>query len=454
MTQPPRERAILVGVDLDERTAWTLADSLAELAQLARSAGVEVVGQVTQRLESPHPKTYLGKGKVQELANLREEIPYDLVIFDEELSPSQQRNLEDALTVLVMDRTALILDIFAQRARTHEGCLQVELAQDEYYLPRLTRLWTHLSRQTRGGVGLRGPGETQLETDRRRIRKRISDLHKELEEVRTHRALHRQHRRAEMIPVVALVGYTNAGKSTLLNALTGANVLVEDKLFATLDPTTRRVKLPNGQEVLFSDTVGFIQKLPTQLVAAFRATLEELGEADLLIHIIDITHPNAAEQAEAVNKTLAELGLSDKPMLIALNKIDRLVVASMESEGAEERRSGGVEGVDVPQSKIQNPKSELLDAIRQVAAPYPNAVAISAAQGVGLDDLLARVGETLSRGYIDITICLPYDQAELAAWLHKQGIVLEEGYSKAGVRMRVRVARRFQATLRPFVVGG
>ncbi|MDP3046562.1 MAG: GTPase HflX, partial [Chloroflexota bacterium] len=402
----------------------------AELALLARSDGLEVVAQITQKLENPSPSTYLGKGKVQEIVSLRKETPYDIILFDDELSPSQQRNLEEATGVQVMDRTGLILDIFAQRARTHEGRLQVELAQYDYYLPRLTRLWTHLSRQTRGGVGLRGPGETQLETDRRRVRKRISDLKRELEEVRTHRALHRQRRRAEMVPLVALVGYTNAGKSTLLHALTGADVLIEDKLFATLDPTTRRVKLPRGQEVLFSDTVGFIQKLPTQLVAAFRATLEELDEADLLIHVVDITHPNAALQAQAVGETLKDLKLDTKPVVTALNKIDRLAAAGSYSHAGD---------------------AATLDAIRQVALPYPDAVAISAAQGIGLDDLLDRVETVLGADQVDITVLLPYDQGELAAGIRRHGSVLAESYRKDGSHLHLRVPKWFVHQLRPFV---
>jgi GTPase len=356
-TKTPPQRALLVAADLPGSHLWSLADSLAELGQLAESDNLQVVGTLTQKMESPHSGTYLGKGKVQELVALRRQTPYDMLIFDDELSPSQQRNLEEATSVQVMDRTGLILDIFAQRAQTHEGRLQVELAQYEYYLPRLTRLWTHLSRQTQGGVGLRGPGETQLETDRRRVRGRISDLRKELEEVRTHRALHREHRRSEMIPTVAMVGYTNAGKSTLLHALTGADVFIADKLFATLDPTTRRVRLPRGQEVLLTDTVGFIHKLPTQLVAAFRATLEELSDADLLIEVVDITHRNAAQQAQAVAQTLQELNLSDKPVVLALNKIDLLLPPSRGSEGTSEAR---------------------IQAVREVAAPTVDAVAISA----------------------------------------------------------------------------
>jgi len=418
---------------------------MTELALLAHTAGVEVVGQVTQRLEAPNPATYIGKGKVEELAQLRRETAYDLIIFDEELSPSQQRNLEKALGCQVMDRTALILDIFAQRARTHEGRLQVELAQYEYYLPRLTRLWTHLSRQTRGGVGLRGPGETQLESDRRRIRRRIHDLRKELEEVRTHRALYRHHRREEMMPVVALVGYTNAGKSTLLHTLTGADVLVEDKLFATLDPTTRRVRLPNGQESLWTDTVGFIQKLPAQLVAAFRATLEELNEADVLVHVVDITHQNAAEQVTVVEQTLKELGLSEKPVIMALNKIDRLL--GLKAQEANNDGSSLTEGVR--HEAIQG----LVESLRRMplSPPYRDAIAISALQGIGLDDLLKRVAEELGQGRVDITLHVPFDQGDIVASLHKRGSVVWERYTKTGVELQVRVPRLMVPALRPYL---
>jgi GTP-binding protein HflX len=429
-TATPMQRALLAAADLYGDHLWSLEDSMAELSLLARSDGLEVVAQITQKMDSPASGTYLGKGKVQEIVALHKETPYDIIVFDDELSPTQQRNLEEATGVQVMDRTALILDIFAQRARTHEGRLQVELAQYDYYLPRLTRLWTHLSRQTRGGVGLRGPGETQLETDRRRVRKRISDLKQELEEVRTHRALHRQRRRAEMTPLVALVGYTNAGKSTLLHALTGADVLIEDKLFATLDPTTRRVKLPRGQEVLFSDTVGFIQKLPTQVVAAFRATLEELDEADLLVHVVDITHPNAALQAQAVAETLKDLGLDAKPVVTVLNKIDRLVTATGASRGDD---------------------AAALDAIRQVAGPYPDAVALSAAQGIGLEDLLQRVEAALGAEQVDITVLLPYDRGELAADLRRHGGVVAESYRKDGSLLRLRVPKWFVHQMRPFL---
>jgi GTP-binding protein HflX len=311
------------GTNGDHHPRWRTEASLEELALLAKTAGAQVVGSASQRMESYNPKTYIGKGKLAEVAAERPDRDYTTVIFDDELSPSQQRNLESALDVKVLDRTALILDIFAQHARTKEGRLQVELAQHEYILPRLRGQWSHLERLG-AGIGTRGPGETQLETDRRIIRSKISQLKKQIEEVRRQRGLHRQQRAKQGIPVVSLVGYTNAGKSTLMRALSGADVLVQDQLFATLDPVTRRIHLPSGGAALITDTVGFIQKLPTQLVAAFRATLEELEEATLLLHVVDITHPDAEQQAKTVEKTLEELGLGERPTLLVLNKVDKL----------------------------------------------------------------------------------------------------------------------------------
>jgi len=439
-TEAPRERAFLVGAELkNARRDWGVEDSLTELAQLARTAGLEVVGQTYQRLERLNPATFIGKGKLEELQRLRDEVKYEVVIFDEELSPRQQRNLEEALEVKVLDRTALILDIFAQHAHTREGRLQVELAQYEYRLPRLTGYWTHLSRQVaagagrrragalRGagagpgglGVGLRGPGETQLEVDRRRIKERIAQLKRELERVRTHRQLYRRRRRQAAIPVVAIVGYTNAGKSTLLNAISGADVLVEDKLFATLDPTTRRVKLPGGQVVLFTDTVGFIQKLPTQLVAAFRATLEEINDADLLLHIVDITHPNALAQSRTVERTLAELGAADKPVVVALNKIDKL---------ADPRR------------------------VREMAVEFPHSVAISAKEGIGLEELLSRVERTLSENLVYIEACIPYSEGELVSLFHRRGFVEREAHKREGAILAGRLPVRYLAAFRRYLI--
>ncbi len=316
------DRAFLVAADIP-RALLHAAESILELAELAKTAGAEVIGSLTQSLDHPVSATYIGKGKVQEVVEEVKRLEANVVIFDDELSPSQQRNLERELGVKVIDRTALILDIFATRAQTREGRLQVELAQIQYLLPRLAGQWSHLERME-GAIGLRGPGETQIETDRRLIRNRMARLRRGLDEVRTQRDLYRRNRARNNMPVIALVGYTNAGKSTLMKALSGADVLAEDKLFATLDPVTRRLGLPSGEVVLLTDTVGFIQKLPTQLVAAFRATLEELEEADLLVHVIDISHANSFEHTQTVDKTLKDLGVDEKPRLLVLNKVDLL----------------------------------------------------------------------------------------------------------------------------------
>ncbi|MGB2856883.1 MAG: GTPase HflX [Dehalococcoidia bacterium] len=363
---------MLVGVDIKgERNGWSLEVSVEELGQLARTAGAEVVGSITQRMAAPTPAYYLGKGKLEELALLKEQLGYDLVIFDDELSPAQQRNVERMVNTKVIDRTALILDIFAGRAHTHEGRLQVELAQQEYLLPRLAGQWPHLERLG-GGIGTRGPGETQLETDRRLIQRRIQHLKGEIESMRKHRALYRRRRSEQGIPVIALIGYTNAGKSTLLNSLSNANVLVEDKLFATLDPITRRLVLPNSNQVLLTDTVGFIQKLPPTVVAAFRATLEELAEADLLLHIVDIASETAPQQCHTVENMLSDLGLAENPRLIALNKIDLL---------GGELKPGDEETV--------------LQLIDQIGARVKTAALISAAKGWGLKRMLELVAEIL-----------------------------------------------------------
>jgi GTP-binding protein HflX len=374
-TAEPEERAFLVAARVRGRDdGWSAEGSLEELALLADTAGARVVGQTVQRLLRPRPSTYIGRGKVQEIASQRDALGYTTVIFDDELSPSQQRTLEKALEVKVLDRTALILDIFAQHARTREGRLQVELAQHEYILPRLRGQWSHLER-LEGRIGTRGPGETQLETDRRLIRNRISALKRQIEQVRQQRALHRRQRARQGLPVVSLVGYTNAGKSTLMRALSGADVLVEDKLFATLDPVTRRIRLPSGATALLTDTVGFIQKLPTQLVAAFRATLEELAEATLLLHVVDITHPDALQQAETVEATVAALELAVKPDIVALNKIDLLV----DGEGA---------------SLEEALESERLQALLE---PWgAAALVISAERGWGLEALRARIEAVLA----------------------------------------------------------
>ena len=326
------ERALLVGCELTRgEGGWPLDASLAELGQLARTAGLAVAGQERQRLVRPNPATYIGSGKAAQIAEVASSLRADVVLFDDELAPNQQRNLEEILGegIKVIDRSALILDVFAAQARSHEGKIQVELAQLEYRLPRLTRMWTHLARQAggrsagRGGVGVRGPGETQLEVDRRRVRNRIGRLRRELRDIAAARSGHRERRRQNRIPVAALVGYANAGKSTLMNALTGAKVRAENRLFATLDPTTRRIQI-GEVPLLITDTVGFVQKLPADLVAAFRATLEEVVEADLLIHVVDACHPMAREQAAEVVRVLRELGATDRPTVTVLNKVDRL----------------------------------------------------------------------------------------------------------------------------------
>jgi len=395
----------LVGVDT-QKPGTDFQASLEELARLAETAGAEVVGSVAQKLPHPMSGTYVGKGKLEEIKALREALDYDLVLVNDELSPAQQRNLENALDVKIVDRTALILDVFAKRAQTHEGRLQIELAQLEYRLPRLTRLWTHLSRQAVGGVGLRGPGETQLESDRRELGKRIAFIKRELTEVHRHRELYREHRRERQAPVVALVGYTNTGKSTLLNTLTGADVLAEDKLFATLDPTTRRVTLPGGREVLFTDTVGFINKLPTFLIAAFRATLEEINAASLLVHVVDLGH-STSENNATVKNVLEELGADDKPMITVLNK------------------------ADLYEWNGHQPPDEIADSLNLPRDFIP----ISGLTGDGLDDLLDRVEEELEdlEDFVTVTATFPYDRAELVDRFHKLGRVEGVNYDERGV---------------------
>lgn len=375
---------MLVGAEIKRNPhLWTLEDSLKELGLLARAAGAEVLVTLKQRLEHGR-QSYLGKGKLEEIKALQDNLHADVAIFDDELTPTQQRNIEQALEIKVIDRTALILDVFAKRAQTREGRLQVELAQHEYLLPRLVGQWAHLERLG-GGIGTRGPGETQLETDRRLIRSKIQKLKRELEEVRQHRSLHRQRRRRQGIQVISLVGYTNAGKSTLLNALSNGNVVVADKLFTTLDPITRKIPLPNQRSFLLTDTVGFIQKLPPSLVAAFRATLEDLDDADGILHVVDITHPNAPEQANVVNQMLAELNLKNKSLILVLNKID-LIMNSGQGE-----------------EYTQRLKHELTNE---------KVVTVSAVKKWGLDRLLEAVQELLDQPnrppkYGDLTISSP-----------------------------------------------
>jgi GTP-binding protein HflX len=343
VTEVAPEQVLLVGVAIKgKRLPWSMADSLNELEQLTATAGAEVVGVISQNLEK-NSFTYLGKGKIEELIELREALKFDTVICDDELTPTQQRNLEAAFKneVKVIDRTALILDVFARHARSSEGQLQVELAQAEYLLPRLAGQWSHLERLG-GGIGTRGPGESQIETDRRLVGQKIHRMKRELDEVRKQRGQHRQRRSKSGIPVISLVGYTNAGKSSLLNSLSKTDVFAQDQLFSTLDPITRRVFLPDGTSVLMTDTVGFIQKLPHGLVAAFRATLEELDEAAVLLHVVDISHPNAPEHVEVVEAILSDLNLTDKPRVLALNKADLL---GADAERGQMTEIGGTKAV-------------------------------------------------------------------------------------------------------------
>src|SRR5512134_570995 len=423
-TTGPRERAFLVGVELYQQKAFLgLEDSLSELTLLADTSGLDVVGELTQKLDRPHVKTYIGPGKVEELKSLVEETLTQVVIFDDELSPRHQRELQEELgrNVRVLDRTALILDIFAQHAHTSEGMLQVELAQYEYYLPRLTGQWTHLERQagggggrtgSTGGVGLRGPGETQLEVDKRAIRKRISHLKKELEKVRAHRMRYRSQRKRSRIPTAALVGYTNAGKSTLLNKIAKSDVYVADQLFATLDPTTRRVELPGGYQALITDTVGVIQKLPTTLIESFHATLEEIVEADLLLHVVDISHPNALNQFESVQQTLDELGAHHIPTVTALNKVDQL----------------------------RDPA-----AAKEAVRHFSKAVTISALKGTGIKDLLEVIQQELYETYMPIHVRLPYQQGALISLFHEAGQVERIEHERGGVVMQGRIPGRLLA---------
>lgn len=413
------DRAFLVGIDLKSGQTVEVRDSLDELAELASTAGAVVVGDGTQKLERPNPSTFIGAGKAAEWAAQCKEQAVDTVIFDDELTAAQARNLEEIFGTKVLDRTGLILDIFARRARTREGKLQVELAQLEYILPRLTRFWTHLSRQ-RGSTGsIGGEGESQLEADRRRTQERITKIREELNQVRRQRTTQRAGRQRHQWPLASIVGYTNAGKSTLLNALTGAGVLAEDKLFATLDPTTRRLRLPTNQNVLLSDTVGFIRKLPHDLVESFKATLEEVIEADLLIHVVDASHPQAHQQIEAVNAVLAELGAADKPILMVFNKVDREVGASVSARLIQE---------------------------------FPNAVGISARMGTGLKELMAELGVMLRPVRELVRLAIPHDQAPLIARLHAVAQVLETDYKGARAKFLAQVPPHIVHEFKAFIV--
>jgi GTPase len=412
------ERVFLIGLELKNRSGSEIQESLEELAELAQTAGGFVAGTGRQKLETPMAGTFIGSGKAEEFAKQCRENDVDTIIFDDELTGAQARNLEKIFECKILDRTSLILDIFAQRARTREGKLQVELAQLEHLLPRLTRYWGHLSRQ-KGGIGMRGgEGESQLEADRRKVQERIDRIRSELETVRKQRATQRIGRQRSQWPLASIVGYTNAGKSTLLNKITGANVLAEDTLFATLDPTTRRLRLPTNQNVLLSDTVGFIRKLPHDLVEAFKATLEEVVEADLLLHVVDISHPQADEQIAAVNSVLEELGAIDKPTLIIFNKIDRF-------------QMGG--------------------EIGRFRERFPNAVAISAKTGDGIPELLAELGSALRpiREFVELKI--PHDKPEVMARLHAVAQVVERDYKGKAARFKARIPPHLRREFEPFI---
>ena len=393
----PEERAFLIGLDDPGDGRWPIERSLVELAALAETAGAVVVGSASQRRRHPDPASYFGKGRAAELVDERAALGFNLLIVDDELAPNQQRALEKLLDCKVLDRSALIIDIFARHASTREGRLQVELAALEYHLPRLTRLWTHLSR-TGGGIGTRGPGESQLETDRRLIRDKIKRVRRELEDVKRQRATAARQRERSEVATVALVGYTNAGKSTLLNRLADADLFVADMLFATLDPTSRRVTLPSGQRIVVTDTVGFINKLPHDLVEAFRATLEEVLRADLLIEVVDAADPDFIGQQQAVQTVLDELGAADKPRIVAFNKIDRL---------APELRAASMPAAD-------------------------RAVFVSATSGEGIDLLLGRVATVLRDQMVAVDAVVPWSRGELVARAKVAGDVSER-FTDAGV---------------------
>jgi GTPase len=413
------DRAILMGLRIPRQKRWEVEESMEELSRLAESAGAEVLASVVQERSAPNPRLHFGKGKVEEVRALARELGAGLLISDDPLTPVQERNLTRALEVRVIDRTALILDIFAQRARTSEGKLQVELAQLTYLLPRLVGQWAHLERLG-GGIGTRGPGETQLESDRRVVRRRIGQIHEALEDVQRHRRLLRSHRRDVGLPVVALVGYTNAGKTTLLNRIAGANAPTADQLFVTLDPATRLVSGRGCAPFVLTDTVGFIQKLPTQLVAAFKATLEELDDARLLLHVVDVSHPHAREHMSAVYRVLEELGLEDRPALAVMNKIDRL--------------------------------SEPNGLLRELAAE--GGIAVSARTGEGLDTLLARIDDSLRVARSACRLRVPYARGGVLSRVYARGRVLRREDRADGIYLEVEVPRALEGLVRPYRVSG
>jgi GTP-binding protein HflX len=411
-----RQRALLVGTDASTHDMQLAEESLAELALLVDTAGADPVEAVLQRRVTLDPATYIGRGKVDELQALSQALDIDVVVFDDELTPAQQRNLEQLFSVDVVDRVALILDIFAQHATTQEGMVQVELAQLRYRMPRLRGRGAQLSQQG-GGIGTRGPGETQLEVDRRRIQRRVSKLERDLVQLARVRATQRKARSRSALPVVALVGYTNAGKSTLLNRITAAEVLVENRLFSTLDPTTRRATLPGGETFLCTDTVGFVRKLPHQLVEAFRSTLEEVTNADLLLHVVDITSTDPEGNVRAVREVLAEIGAEQLPEMMVGNKLD-----------------------------LATP--EQCDAFR---ALYPDARMVSGRSGVGIDELLPAIGRRLHTLLPVVDFVLPYDRTDIVAALHRDGEVMVESYDDDHIRVRARITPTAASQYRDFV---
>jgi GTP-binding protein HflX len=418
MEKPEADSVLLVGVHLRGEEEWRVKDTMDELAQLVESAGAVVKGRFLCRLPQIKAGHYVGTGKAQEIADWIKENPVEMVVFDDDLTPAQGRNLEQVLETRVLDRTQLILDIFAQRAQTKEGCLQVELAQHQYLLPRLRNMWTHLERQ-KGGIGLRGPGETQLEMDRRRIEELLKTIKRDLELVRTRRTEQRRGRRRHGWALVSIVGYTNAGKSTLLNRLSGADIYAENQLFATLDPTTRQVELPNHEPTLMTDTVGFIQKLPHHLVDSFKATLEEVVETDLIVHVVDASHPQVDSQIDAVHSVLDEIGALDKPMLFVFNKID-----------TEKGRNSA----------------------KRLAHLHPKSVAVSALTGEGIDFLYDELADCLKGRKVELRLSIPLSEGKLLSSLQKTASILEEEYEGSNADLLVRVSPRLAARCREFEV--